>query len=414
MSKLAIKGGKAVRDGKTWPMWPPYNEREKELLLDVLESHNWGGYPSPNRFAKQFAKKYAEFAGAGYGVCAANGTVTLEVALKALNIKAGDEVIVPTYTWIATAAAPIYVNSVPVFADVTAENYTLDPAHVEVLITEKTRAIIPVHLGSSIADMDALMAIAKKHNLFVIEDCAHMHGARWRDKGVGAIGDMGSFSFQSSKLMTSGEGGLLLTNDPMLYQRTESLVNCGRKEPGYDEFEGDLLGYNYRIGEFQAAVLIAQLEKLSEFTTQRAQVAAYLNEQLEQIDGISIIKPDKRITQSAHYQYIFKYNPEGFKGLHRDQFLMAVMAEGICLDGDFYEPIPGRDIFNAKSEQWPMLRPRYGEGIVEMNDKTPVATHAAYHEAVWMHYPYLMQGIDGANDVVAAIRKVQENVDELL
>jgi dTDP-4-amino-4,6-dideoxygalactose transaminase len=335
------------------------------------------------------------------------------MALKALDVKAGDEVIVPTYTWTATAACAVYVNAVPVFADVTPDNYTIDPKHVESLITEKTKVIIPVHLGSSIADMDALLKIAKKHNLTIIEDCAHMHGAKWNGKGVGSIGDLGSFSFQSSKLMTAGEGGILTTSDDMLSQKCHSLVNCGRKEPGYDEFEGHMLGYNYRISEFQAAVLVAQLEKLDDYTEERSANATYLTELLDDIDGIGTIKPDKRTTQSAHYQYIFKYNPEEFGGLHRDKFLEAMMAEGIMLDGDFYTPIPTRKIFTVMADEWPMIRDRYGDKIHLDNEATPVATKAAYEEAVWMHYPMLMSSRADLEDIALAIRKIQKNVDEL-
>ena len=414
MSKLAMKGGPSTREGKVWSAWPPYGEREKELLLQVLESHNWGGYPEPNYWAAKFAQQFADYHDAKYGICAANGTVTLEVALRALGLKAGDEVIAPTLTWTATAACAVYLNAVPVFADILPDNYTIDPASIEALITDKTKVIIPVHLGSSIADMDAIMAIAEKHGLYVIEDCAHMHGGKWRGKGVGSIGHLGSFSFQSSKLMTAGEGGMILTSDKILAQKCHSLVNCGRKEPAYEDFEGWSLGWNYRISEFQAAVLVAQLEKLDEYTRLRAENAAYLTERLEGIQGITTIRHDERTTQPAHYQYIFKYDPAGFKGLHRDDFLNAMMAEGIILDGDFYTPIPTRNIFTVKADEWPNIRQRYGDRIHLDNDQTPVATMAAYQEAVWMHYPMLMGTKADVDDIVAAIVKIQENVDELL
>ncbi|MCZ7582986.1 MAG: aminotransferase class I/II-fold pyridoxal phosphate-dependent enzyme [Deltaproteobacteria bacterium] len=177
MSNLAVNGGSSLRT-KPWPAWPPYTERERELLLTVLESYNWGGYPSPNFHAKRFAEEFAAYHGATYGICAANGTVTLEIALRALGVKAGDEVIVPATSWVATAACAVYLNAVPVFVDIRRDNFTIDHTKIEAAITAKTKAIIPVHLGSSIADMDAIMAIAEKHNLFVIEDCAHAHGAK--------------------------------------------------------------------------------------------------------------------------------------------------------------------------------------------------------------------------------------------
>lgn len=414
MAQLAIKGGNRLRE-KPWPVWPQSTEREKELLLQVLESHNWGGYPSPNRFAKQFNKLFAEAHDVKHCVACANGTVSLEMCLRAGGLKAGDEVIVTPYTWIATASAVVTTNGVPVFADVRADDYTIDPDIVEAKITDKTKAIICVHLGSSISDLDRLNEIAEKHGLILIEDCAHMHGAKWREKGVGSWGHFGSFSMQSSKLMTAGEGGAVTTNDDMFAQKLHSLVNCGRKEPGYDEFEGWLMGWNYRLSEWQCAVLIAQLEKLPERTAHRAEMAAYLGEQLEQIDGLSTIKRDERITMPGHYQYIFKYDPAGFKGLHRDKFLEALMHEGVMFDGDFYVPLPGREEFPARSSEYPMLRERYGDAITaEHAADLPVTKKAAWEEAVWVHYPYLIGTKEDIDDIIAAIKKVQDNVDELL
>lgn len=411
MGKLAINGGTPVRT-KPWPVWPPYTERERELLLEVLESHSWGGYPSPNTQAKAFAQEFADYSGAKYGICAANGTVTLEIALRAIGIKAGDEVIVPATSWVATAACAVYLNAVPVFVDIRPDNFTIDHTKIEAAITPKTKAIIPVHLGSSIADMDAIMAIAEKHGLFVIEDCAHMHGAKWRGRGVGSIGHLGSFSFQSSKLMTSGEGGAILTSDPLLEQKCQSLVNCGRKEPGYNDFEGRLFGWNYRIGEFQAAVLRAQLEKLDERTKLRAENAAYLTGKLRGIKGIGIVEKDERITQPGHYQYIFTYD-QSVLGVHRDKFLAACESEGLDMDGVFYLPMFANPLFAAKTDEWPMLRERYGDGIGPDSADTPVAWKFAGEVGIWMHYPMLMGTKADVDDAVAIIQKVVENIGEL-
>ncbi|RJO68108.1 MAG: DegT/DnrJ/EryC1/StrS family aminotransferase [Myxococcales bacterium] len=413
MSKLAIKGGKAVRT-KPYPTWPPYDKREEEQLLGVLHSQNWGGYPSPNVKAAEFAAAFAKAHDAAYGVCVANGSFTLDIALKAADIEAGDEVIVPTYTWLATAACAVNVNAVPVFVDVRPDNYTLDPALVEQAITPRTRAVIPVHLGSSVADLDRLLAICKKHKLVLIEDCAHVHGAQWRGKGVGSHGDFGSFSFQSSKLMTAGEGGIVLTSNKLYEEKLQSIVNCGRKGWGYDSFDGWLFGTNARLSEFQAAVLIAQLAKLEKFTLKRQENGAYLTKLLDDIPGLATIKPDKRMTRVTHYQYIFKYDASGFKGLHRDKFLEALAAEGINADGDFYEPIQERPIFAPKLSQYPMLKKRYPKGINAKAAHTPVAHKAAYEEAVWLHYPYLMGTKKDVEDIAKAIWKIRDNLGELI
>ncbi len=412
MANLAINGGTALRT-EPWPAWPPYTEREKELLLTVLESQNWGGYPSPNFQARNFAREFAAYHGAKFGICAFNGTVTLEIALRAAGLKTGDEVIVPATSWIATAACAVYLNAVPVFVDIRPDNFTIDHTKIEAAITEKTKAIIPVHLGSSIADMDAILEIAKKHDLIVIEDCAHAHGAKWRGKSVGSMGHFGSFSFQSSKLMTSGEGGIIITNDKTFEEKCQSLVNCGRKEPGYDSFEGQLFGWNYRIGEFQAAVLRAQLEKLDERTKLRAENAAHLSEQLEKIDGIGVVKYDERTTQPTHYQYIFTYDKNAFGGVHRDKFLQAALAEGLNMDGDFYLPMFANPIFPAKTSEWPALAERYGEGIDKDSADTPVAWEFATETGVWIHYGMFMGTKKDAEDIAAIIRKIQDNAEEL-
>ncbi|NLH50833.1 MAG: DegT/DnrJ/EryC1/StrS family aminotransferase [Myxococcales bacterium] len=414
MGKLAINGGSPVR-AKPWPQWPPFTEREREELLKVLDSGSWGGYPSPNTKARELNEKFAKAHDAKYGVACANGTVSLEMCLRAAGLKYGDEVIVPPYTWIATAAAVVTTNGVPVFADIKASDYTIDPDIVEAKITPKTKAVICVHLGSSASDLDRLTEIAKKHKLALIEDCAHAHGGRWRGKGLGSIGDYGSFSFQSSKLMTAGEGGIVLTNDDLNMQRLHSLVNCGRKETGYNDFPENLVGWNYRISEFQAAVLIAQLEKLEERTARREKNADYLTAELDKIEGLETIKRDQRLTRQHHYQFIFKYHKEGFKGLSRDKFLAALEAEGIEFDGPFYVAIPGRPIFPVTADYYPAIRERYGEAITaEHAADCPVTQKAAWEEAVWVHYPYLMGGQEDIDDIIKAIKKIQENVGELL
>ncbi len=414
MGKLAINGGTPLRT-KPWPICPPFTAREREELLDVLDSHNWGGYPSPNTKAKAFADKFAAVNGAKHCICCANGTVSLEMCLRAAGLHYGDEVIVPALTWVATAAAVVTTNGVPVFADVDPADYTLDPDAVAAKITPKTKAIIVVHLGSAAADMDRFVALAKKHNLALIEDCAHAHGGKWGDKGLGAVGDYGSFSFQSSKLMTAGEGGAVLTSDDIGMQKLHSLVNCGRKEPGYNSYDGNLLGWNYRISEWSAAVLIAQLEKLTERTALREANADYLSAQLAKIEGITVMPRRPRHTVQHHYQYIFKYNPAGFKGLHRELFLQAMFAEGFDFDGPFYPPIPGRDIFPVRADQYPAIRERYGDAITEAHAADlPATRKAAWEEGVWVHYPFLMGGKADIDDIVAAIKKVQANVNELL
>jgi len=412
MGNLAINGGTKVREQPFHP-WPVYDERDDQVLKEVLGSRNWGGYPSPNTMAAKFAAAFADAHDAKYGICAANGTVTLEIALRAAGIKAGDEVIVTPLTWLATALAPVYINAVPVFADINPETYCLDPDAVEAAITDKTRAIIPVHLGCRIADMDALMEIAHRRDLIVIEDCAHVHGAKWEGKGVGSIGHFGSFSFQSSKLMTAGEGGMVLTNDKLFEEKCQSLVNCGRKETGYNTFEGNLNGWNYRITEWQAALLLVGLERLPEQTRVREENVAHLLELISGIEGIRPVTRDKRITTAAYYQLILRYDPEAFGGVTRDQFVAALNAEGVPCDGYFYIPIYQNPLFAVYGDEYPMCRPYFGDSVDPSRFSCPNAEKAAYQEAVWFHHPLFMGEKKDVEDIAEAIKKVVENIDEL-
>jgi dTDP-4-amino-4,6-dideoxygalactose transaminase len=415
MAKLAINGGSKFRT-KHFPLWPPYDHRERNYLLAALKERSWGGYPSPNKRAAEFADAFAKYHGAKYGICAANGTVTIEIALRAAGIAAGDEVIVPPLTWTATALAPVYLNAVPVFADIDPETYCIDPREIEKKITPRTRAIVCVHLGSNFCDMDAIMAIARKHKLIVVEDCAHAHGGKWKGKGAGSIGHFGSFSFQTSKLMTAGEGGIVTTNDREFAEKCQSLVNCGRKEPGYDSYKGNVLGWNYRITEFQAAVLQAQLEKLGEYTELRERNAAYLTSLLKGIPGIGILKRDKRMTVMPCYQYLFRYFEDQWNGLSRDRFVAAMAAEGIShIEGDFYIPLYQNPLFYVTVRDYPSIKSRYGETMyMTKKISCPVSEQVGYHESVWLHYSLLMGKKKDVEDIAGAIWKVRENLDELV
>ncbi len=418
MSKLALFGGTPVTTTPPRVAWPLYDHREKQYLLEVLESRSWGGYPSPSPKAGAFAEQFSAYHGAKHGICVTNGSVTLEVALMALDIEAGDEVIVPCYTWIATAVCAIHQNAVPVMVDVDPDSFCIDCDQVEAAITDRTKAIIPVHLGANMADMDRIMSIANKHGLAVIEDCAHAHGAEWRGAGAGSIGDIGSFSFQKSKLMTSGEGGIVITSDDELMQRCHAIVNCGRKEEGYDQFEGEPLGVNARLTEFQAAVLLAQLERLDESTRLRAGAAERLAKGLAEVGGVTPLAKDPRVTSRAAYQLVSKYDPDAFAGVSRDRFLEALAAEGINADGEFYVPLPDHELFTAESRHWPQLRERYGDGMKAHREaggfNFPVASKAAYEQAIWLHYPYLMAGDEKVDQIVEAVAKIRANAHELI
>jgi L-glutamine:2-deoxy-scyllo-inosose/3-amino-2,3-dideoxy-scyllo-inosose aminotransferase len=423
MSRLAVKGGTPVRDVKSnpWPKWPVWDEREEKALLDVLHSGVWS-YNGPKERA--FNEAFAKFIGARHALSAANGTVTLQLALEACGVGYGDEVIVPGLTWQATAAAALDVNAVPVLVDVTEETWCLDPARVEEAVTPRTRAIMPVHLYGSFVDMDALLPIARQHNLWVIEDCAHKHGGEWKGRRAGSLGDVGSFSFQLSKLMTAGEGGALTTSDPRLAEKLDALRNCGRrpeddsdadKGAGVYGDEGNFIqSGNYRITDFQAAVLLEQLARLPEQNTVRDANAIYFNEQLSKLPGVLPMRRDERETAEAYFNFAFRYQQAEFKDLPAQTFREALGAELGCTVEASYEPL------NACPLYTPHTKPRrhkitdaYFAQLDPTRFELPVCERIYRDESVCLHHNVLMGTRADMDLMLEAIGKIYDHVDAL-
>ncbi len=405
MTHLALRGGAPVRTAP-FTAWPIYDEREALALQRVLHSRNWGGYPCPNDLAREFGSRFAAQHSARYGVAVANGTVSLELALQAAGVGTGDEVIVPAYTWEGTAAAVLYAGATPVFVDVDPNTYCLDAALIEAALTPRTRAIIPVHLGFRFADMDALMSIAARHNLFVLEDCAHAHGGQWNGQGAGSIGHAGSFSFQTSKLMTAGEGGIVITSDIDLADQVIRLANCGRPARRAAK-PNPALGHNYRMTEFQAGILLAQLERLEEQTLLRERRTRQLEAGLQHIAGIELLPRDPRITRQASYHYVFKFHGAAFHGLHRNAFVAALNAEGIPSDGRFYEAVYRSSLFEFGAERFP------GWAAHARSFHCPVAERAGYEESVWLPHQIFLGDEQDVDDVLTAIEKISAHAAEL-
>jgi dTDP-4-amino-4,6-dideoxygalactose transaminase len=405
MSELAILGGSRVRN-QPFPVWPQYLPADAQRLRQVLESRHWGGYPVPSHYCGEFAERFAKLHGAKYGLCLANGTIALVAALQAAGIKFGDEVIVPAYTWDGTATAVLFAGGVPVFADVDPDTYCLDVESARKAITPRTKALLPVHLAMRFADMDALSDLARAHGLKLIEDCAHAHGGQYRGRGAGSIGDIGCFSFQESKLMTSGEGGMVITSDLKYFEHIQSQVNCGRASRT-DQYQQRVLGANYRMTELQAALLIGQLDMLPDFAAKRSKNAARLSSALEGIPGIRPLPAQPSITRDTIYNYVFQYRPERPGAVARDLFVAALDAEGIPSDGRFYEPVYRSDLFYATPETCPQLKTDYS-GVM-----CPVSERAAYEEAVWLPQ-FLLIGEDrDVEDIAAAVAKVMRNFKDL-
>jgi L-glutamine:scyllo-inosose aminotransferase len=400
--KLAIHGGSPVR-ARPWPRWSEFGEAERVGLQRVLESQNWGGHPSPNVEAKALSREFAAYVGSTYAVPTLNGTISLTLALQAARLSPGAEVITSAYTFVGTASAIVAAGCVPVFVDVLPETYCLDPDQVEAAVGARTEAIMPVHLACSMADLDRLGELAQRRGLLLVEDCAHAHGARWRGRGAGSIGDFGSFSMQTTKLMTAGEGGLITTSNGTYEQRLQSLVNCGRKEPGYDGFPERLLGTNARITEWQAAVLREQLRRLPEQHQRRATRIERFEKQIVGVPGLRPLTRDERVTGRTAYQFILRYDSAYFAGVPRDDALLALIAEGVPCSGRFYVPIPEDPLFAMDPRTNPVAR----SGVDYSGRALPVTRRAAYQESIWLPHPLFLGGEEDVDELVAAFARVQ-------
>ncbi len=412
MSDLAILGGSKTRT-EPYPAWPVWDQRDLDAVTDVVKSGRWGGYPYPGPKTAELAHRFSELQGGGFAVVMANGTVTMEVALRAAGVGWGDEVLVPAYTFQATAAAPLNAGAVPVIVDVDPRSYCLDPQTAEKAITEKTRAIIPVHLAACMADMDAIMALAEKYGLIVIEDCAHAHGAKWNGRGAGTIGHFGSFSLQSSKTLTSGEGGILLCRSEDMARKAMSVIDCGRGhagEGGAEAGPSPLMGGNFRLSELQAALALVGIERFPAQARQREQMAAYMDEALSEVPGVHVLPQDPRHTTRSFYQYIFAIDPAVF-GVEHDLCCAALEAEGIPAEVG-YEAMHHYDLFQPGNSRLAVPN-AFPERFHFDRMSFPVAEQACEHEAVWLEESVFRDGPSGVDDVVAALKKIQKNEREL-
>jgi dTDP-4-amino-4,6-dideoxygalactose transaminase len=362
----------------TWPTWPQWTGDDLEAVRAVLDSGSWHGVDAPA--VRGFERRWAEYTGSRHAICAANGTDTLLLALRALGAGPGDEVIVPAYTFLATATSVALAGATPVFADIDADTYCLDPAAVEAAVTPRTVAVIAVHLGGHPADLDALGAVCRRGGLALIEDAAHAHGARHRDRPVGALADVGSWSFQGSKNLTAGEGGALTTNDDGLAERVRSLRNQGRTAGGA-WYEHHVLGWNSRLTGMQAALLSTGLDRLPDQVRAREAAAGYLDERLT-----GMVTPQGRApwaTVHAHHLYLFRY--------HRGpvpEFVETLRALGIPAGPGYPVPLYRQPLFAGRYD---------GVHLPE--------TERACRETVWLPHELLLAPVDRMAEVVTAVEK---------
>jgi len=407
MSELALLGGRKAKT-KAFPLWPQFDDAERKALNEVLESRVW--WRTPGTKTLKFEQAFANFHGARHGVAVTNGTAALEVAIAALGIGPGDEVIVPDFTFVATASAVLFANALPVLVDVLSDTYCIDPKLAEAAITPRTKAIIAVHMGGHPADLDALTDLARRKGIALIEDSAHAHASEWRGRRIGTYGVAGTFSFQSSKLMTAGEGGMIISNDDTFERNARSVHDCGRM-PGEWFYSHFIYGSNYRLSEWQGAVLMAQLGRLDEQTRKRHQNARVLDRELRKMPGITPQKLDERCTRNGQYAYIFHFDNKEFAGISTERFIEAINAEGIPNQAS-YPPLHDLHMFRNGEYRKCLSGSQAKEEHAFLKHSFPYTQLAAW-ETVWIPQPALLGDEQDMHEIVAAISKIQRNAKDL-
>lgn len=405
----AVLGGSAVRTS-AFPGWPVHDKVEEQALVSVLDSGKWGRLNGGQ--VRAFETQYAALTGTRHCLATANGTSSLLTALAALGIGAGDEVIVPPYTFVATINAVLMLHALPVFVDTDIETFQVDARKIEAALTPQTRLILPVHLGGSVADMDTIMAVSAARNIPVVEDACQSHLAQWKGRHVGSIGRAGCFSFQASKNLNSGEGGALITNDQALADQAFAFHNNGGPRPGSD------LAYrraalNLRLTEFQASLLLSQMTRLETQSAHRQANAAYLTQQLNLISGITPARMYPGVTRNAYHLYMFRYDPTAFSGLSRAAFLKALRAEGIPASGG-YSPL-NKEPFLASAFASTGYQRIYGAATLkaaEERSRTPQNDRLC-EEAVWFTQTMLIGPREDMDQIAEAVRKIQKYAGEI-
>ncbi len=411
----AILGGKPVRT-ESWPKWPRWNPAtDEERVLKVLRSGVW----SRNKVVTEFENKWAETVGAKRALAVVNGTNAIIAALVQLNVGGGDEVIVSSYTFIASVAAILATGAMPVFVDTNPETFQIDASKIEEKITSRTRAILPVHILGLPAEMYKIMAIAKKHNLVVVEDACQAWLAEIDHKKMGTFGDAGCFSFQNSKNLPIGEGGAIVSDNEEFMDRCYSYHNYGNPYGSSVGAVGAgtiIAGTKLRITEYQAAIGLAQLKRLEKETETRNINATYLKSQIKDIQGITPYKLNNNVTRAAFHLFPFRYNKDEFGGLPREKFLKALSAEGVsCSKG--YSPL-NKMPFLENAFQSKNFQKMYPEKMLDYSaylekNQCPANDKLCYEEAVWLPQNVLLARKPDMDEIALAIEKVRKNANEI-
>ncbi len=424
MAHLALKGGRPVRT-RPYPSWPQGGPQEMARLQQVVTGTRWfagARGDDTDSLGAEFGRRFARMHGVRFGCPVSNGSVSLEIALKALGLEQGQEVIVPAYTFVSTATAVFMAGGVPVLADIDPQTYCLDPADARRRISAHTKVLLPVHLGGHLADMDALGSLARRHGLSILEDAAQAIGAAWQGRRAGAWGQLGSFSFQANKTITSGEGGLVVSDDEELAERVRELTAFGRaagQGPAVERsstLSSWRLSSNYRLSELQAAVLLAQMDKFPAQQERRLANAAYLSAGLEQIEGLTHVRRRDSDLEHGYYYYLLRYEPERFGGLAPAALCQALNAEGIPFVSGDAHPIYRQPVFqpaNLAGALCPQVLERYRQAVDLKDPGCPQAEEACRRTLILRHQVLLAER-DDMDHILEALSKVQRHVQELI
>lgn len=409
--QLAVLGGQPVRTQKwaSWPVWDPAAEPD---ILAVLRSGNW--FRGQGTRVTEFEKRYAALLGAKRCLATASGTTALVTALHVLGVEAGDEVIVSPYTFVASYNVIFMMKALPVFADSDPATFMIDPARIEERITERTRAILPVHILGLPAPMDPILAIAKKRNLVVVEDACQAWLAEYNHQKCGTLGNLGCFSFQNSKHLPAGEGGAVVGNDELTVDRCHSFHNCGRPFGTHQPTGANpVRGTNFRMQEFQAVILMSQMQRLEKDTQTREQNAQYLATRLGKIPGIVPYQLSPGATRAVFHLFPFRYQKEAFNQVPREKFLAALTAEGIPCSGGYGPANKDGSIeeaLNSKSYQRLFSKERLDQ---YRRDSALPKNDQLCREAVWFGQNMLLGTRQDMDDIADAVEKIYENRDKL-
>ncbi len=407
----AVLGGDPVRE-KGFPSWPRVEAADERNILAALRACKW--WRAQGHYVRDFEQAWAKRMRARHCVATANGTSALIASLNALQVGPKDEVLVTPYTFIATINAILATYALPVFVDTDRETHLIDASKIEAGITRRTRAILPVHIGGNVADMDTIIAVARKHDLAIVEDACQAHLAEWKGQPVSTLGDLGCFSFQKYKNVPGGEAGGIVTNDDELYRHAYGYHSHYRNPPNEGSIGPDARnGVNLRLAEFQGSVLMAQMTRMEENARRRENNARALRRLLAEVPGVIPVKTYAHCTRNAHHMFMMRYDPDAFAGMPRARFIEAVRAEGIPLSSG-YGPL-NREPFLENTLGSRTFRAVYSEreitGWRERNN-CPVNDQVC-RESMWLSQPVMLGDEADMEDIALAMGKVHRHAEAI-